>query len=88
MDECWCAFAVAIINHQYLTPEKAFYHLENGKPKNRAWYDAPRKDLTIQDVADMVRMKETMTYKQIGKIYGMKADAVYTRIRRFSGIIR
>lgn len=86
MNECWCAFALALISQNYLTPEKAFERLDNGKPKKRAWYDAPHKEITRQDVEDMIRMKETMTYKDIGKIYGMKADAVYTRIRRYKGI--
>lgn len=46
-----------------------------------------RKSITAEDTADMIRLKETMTYKAIGIIYGMKADAVYNRIRRAKGII-
>lgn len=87
MNEYWCAFALALISHDYLTPEKAFERMNKGKPKKRAWCDAPHREITDQDVADMVLMKKTMTYKQIGDIYGMKADAVYTRIRRYKGII-
>lgn len=53
-----------------------------GKPR-----PMQRKDITDEDLAHMVQLKETMTYQQIGDMYGMRADAVYTRIRRFKGII-
>ena len=85
MNECWYAFALALICHTHLTPEMAFEQLAIGKkPKGKVYQS---KALTADDVADMVKMKETMTYKQIGQVYGMKADAVYTRIRRYKGII-
>jgi hypothetical protein len=34
---------------------------------------------------EMMRLKQTMTYKEIGCIYGIRADAVYNRIRRYKG---
>lgn len=83
MNECWSAFALALISHVYLTPERAFEQLNVGeKPRKKA---GQRKEITAGDVIDMVEMKETMTYKEIGKIYGLKADAVYGRIRRYRG---
>lgn len=85
MNECWYAFALALLCHTYLTPERAFELLEPGrKPKRKAYQS---KCITEADVSDMVKMKETMTYRQIGQVYGMKADTVYTRIRRYKGIV-
>ena len=84
MNECWYAFALALLCHTHLTPERAFEQLDIGRKPKKAYQS---KAITDADVADMVKMKKTMTYKQIGQIYGMKADAVYSRIRRYKGII-
>ena len=46
-----------------------------------------RKDITNNDIVDMSKMKETMTYKEIGDIYGMKPDAIYARIKRFKAVV-
>lgn len=81
MDECWCAFALALMSHEYLTPETAFVLMNKGKTKENV--RRAHNELTVQDIHDMVRMKEIMTYKQIGAIFGMTADAIYNRIRRF-----
>lgn len=86
MNECWGAFALSLISPDYLTPEKAFECIDKGKPREQ-FLDKCHRDITNQDVADMVQMKESMTYKQIGDIYGMNPGTVYTRIRRFKGII-
>lgn len=80
MNECWYAFTVALINHTYLTPESAFEFLNTGiKPRKK------RHNKTIGqfDVIDMIEMKKTMTYKEIGHVYGMKEHAVYSRIRNY-----
>lgn len=81
MNEFWCALALALISPDYCTPERAFEILNTGVRSK------DMRSVTTADVVDMVEMKETMTYRQIGNIYGMKADAVYNRIRRFKGII-
>ncbi len=86
MNEFWGALAVAIMSQQYLTPEQAFDRLEIGVPKQLPKRIC-RRDLTSQDSADMVKLKTNMTYQQIGDVYGLKADAVYNRIRRFKGIV-
>ncbi|MBP2665780.1 MAG: hypothetical protein H6Q76_760, partial [Firmicutes bacterium] len=44
-----------------------------------------RQKVSVDIIEDMARMKKTMTYKRIGDIYGIKADAVYNRIRRSQG---
>lgn len=87
MNECWCAFALSIMSTDYLTPEKAFERMDKGKMKKHAQQDARHAELTELDIVDMITMKETMTYKQVGMVYGMKADAVYNRIRRYKGVI-
>jgi hypothetical protein len=92
MRECWYALTLALLAKDYYTPELAFDALNIGvvKRKNiiRGIESLPiNKAIISTDVADMIAMKSTMTYKQIGDIYGMKADAVYNRIRRFKGII-
>ncbi len=87
MNECWYALALAMMSKVYLTPEKAFWFLSKGeKPKNSNRSER-RNELTLLDVQDMAKLKETMSYKAIGEIYGMKADAVYNRIRRLKGVI-
>jgi len=91
MNECWQALIVAILAVDYHTPELAFDALNQGVKRRHVTKKTEsvpiHKSLTNIDVVDMITMKETMTYKQIGNIYGMKADAVYNRIRRFKGII-
>lgn len=85
MNECWYAFALALVSHVYLTPERAFGCLASGKkPRKRE----PNTYLTDDDVADMSRMKEDkLTYRQIGEMYGLDRFAIYNRIRRCKGII-
>lgn len=37
------------------------------------------------DAAELTRLKEKMTYRQVGDIYGLTPGAVYNRVRRFRG---
>lgn len=39
--------------------------------------------ITPNDIADMIKLRETMTYQAIGGIYNMSPDAVCHRISRF-----
>ena len=64
----YCALAICIITDW--EPEKAFFKLENRK-------------VNSDDVEMMVCLKETMTYKQIGEIYGMSDGAAEKRINRY-----
>lgn len=45
------------------------------------------KKLSHVEIAEMIKLKESMTYKQVGRIYDMSADAVYRRIKRFNEAI-
>ena len=40
------------------------------------------------DTETLVELKKTMTYKEIGKIYGLEPCCVYKRIKRYKGVIR
>lgn len=70
------ALTVAILSPQFLTPEQSFRKL---------WGEAKRPRTCPSETLDMIRMKETMTYQQIGDLFGLNADAVYNRIRRARG---
>ena len=71
------ALTVAILSPQYLTPEQSFRKLwgKNSRPRHQPV-------VPQEDTDDMLKMKAIMTYKQIGDLYGISANAVYNRIRR------
>ena len=79
MNEGVMALTVAILSPQLLSPEQCFECLFTN---NRVM---KRQKVSVDIIEDMARMKKTMTYKRIGDIYGIKADAVYNRIRRSQG---
>ena len=64
----YCALFISII--QGWPPEQCFFRLDNRK-------------ITGEDIENMVRMKEAMTYKQIADCYGTNAGAVQKRISRY-----
>ena len=39
------------------------------------------------DIEDMIRLKQEMTYEEIGEIYGLSKQAVYRRIKRYKEAI-
>jgi len=39
--------------------------------------------ITKDDIEDMIRLKQEMTYEAIGKLYGLSKNAVYRRIKRY-----
>ena len=75
----YSALALAICNLNYTVDSAIDYFSPQQQKKNKI----------PQEIATgMVRLKEQgKTYKQIGKLYGLKADAVYNRIRRYKGVI-
>ena len=85
--EAWCALALAILSPRFMIPDQACMVLAKGKYNRRKSRPIQRKDITDEDVSQMVKLKEKLTYKQVGELYGMTADAVYTRIRRYKGVI-
>ena len=89
MEENYTALMLAVISPVFLTPDAARLSLERGKITPLRARSGPAITdggmiLTNDDIADMEAMKKTMTYQQIGDLYGMSADAVYHRIKRNS----
>jgi|GEM_PF-3290501 len=63
----WCALAVSILANQYTPPEMAFAMID--------------RNLPVFDAQELIEMKKTMTYKQIGELLGLKPEQVRKRIR-------
>ena len=70
----YCALAICILTN-YI-PEQAFARLDNRSTKVR---------LDDQDIVDMVKFKETMTYQAIADMYGVSADTVYRMVKKCKG---
>lgn len=68
------ALALCILKEGW-TPERSIAYLSGANNS--------LKTITEQDVQDMIAMKSTMTYTEIGQLYGLNRCAVYNRIRRF-----
>ena len=83
LKENFYALLLALYSPVYLTPEKAFEYLEGGSrvPGRNSW---KTHHLTDEDTADMIRMRETMTYRAIAEVYGVDVHCVYSRIRNAS----
>ena len=60
------------------TPERAWAYLGEVDVK-------PNKTITNQDIEDMIQLKKTMTYTELGEVYGITRNAVYRRIKRYQG---
>lgn len=60
------------------TPEMAWAYLADAKPN---------KTITSRDIEDMIKLKKTMTYGEVGELYGISKDSVYNRIRRYKGLV-
>lgn len=60
------------------TPEMAWAYLTDAKPN---------KTITNHDIEDMIELKKTMTYTELGEVYGITRNAVYRRIRRYKGLV-
>ncbi|MFA6105910.1 MAG: helix-turn-helix domain-containing protein [Patescibacteria group bacterium] len=76
MNENEMALIVAILSPKTLTIEASFARISNEFAK-----------YSNEDIVDMIELKKTMTYKQIADIYNITPDAVYNKIRRFTGKI-
>lgn len=62
-----------LTNH---TPEQAFHYFITGQK-------ALTKTLTDQDYEDMIKFKETMTWREIGEIYGANEWTLYKAVARY-----
>lgn len=82
MNECWYAFALALISHKYMTPEAAFWYLARGKQPRKGEHE---ETLAESDVRDMVFMRDeqAMTWREIANCYGLSNDAARRRILRY-----
>lgn len=80
MNDNWCALCISILKN--VTPEMAFELLDNVGTKKPMKYKK-YKTITIDDVADMVKLKETNTYKQIAEMYGMSFGTAYSKIQNY-----
>ena len=71
----WYMLAIAILSPEFITVEKA----------EDLFYSDKRKTKCAKDTgAEIYELRQqAMTYKDIGLLYGIKADAVYNRMRRF-----
>jgi len=74
MQECWHAFALALLATDYYTPELAFEILNTGVKSKFKPVD--------NDTLDMIEMHKTMTYTQIANIYGMDRTTVCRRVTK------
>jgi len=71
-ETAYCALAMSILTE--CTPEQSFARLGVKEPK---------KTITCEDIQDMVMLKESLTYKQIGTIYNLSDKAVFNRIKKY-----
>ena len=62
------------------TPERAWAYLGKEDVK-------PNKTITDRDIEDMIKLKKTMSYGEVGELYCISKDSVYNRIRRYKGLI-
>jgi len=82
MKENFYALLICILKPDY-TIDKSLQVMVDGLFK--------KENTTIRkpDIEDMIRLKQEMTYEEIGKLYGLSKQAVYRRIKRFKeGITR
>ena len=75
MDEVWYAFLISIVCN--VIPEVAIDMAASGTKKDN------NKFITNSDIEDMIKLKKELTYKELGEIYCMNKDAVYSRIGHY-----
>lgn len=75
MKENYYALLICILKP--ITVEQGFDIL-NGKFTKRR-----NMTITRNDIQDMIRLKQSMTYDEIGELYGLGGAAVYRRIKRY-----
>ena len=69
------ALCVAILNENIATVEQAFNAIED-KQRISVYNE--------QDTVDMTNMIEQgMTYKEVGDIYGLGRDTIFSRVKRY-----
>ena len=81
MWENFFALLLAMYSPVYLTPEKAFEYLADG---SRIPSRPSRKShcLSDADTAEMVRLRQTMTFREIAEAYDVDVHCVFLRIQK------
>ena len=79
LKENYYALLLSILNYRY-NPETAIARFLNCKGDGRR--KAGRMVLDKQDIAEMMKLKQTMTYKELASMYGISPKAVYVRLKR------
>lgn len=75
MKENYYALLVCILRP--VTIEKSFDLLDGKITKKN------NTSISKKDIEDMIRMKQDMTYDELGDMYGISKQAVYRRIKRY-----
>ena len=79
--ENFFALLLAMYSPVYLTPEKAFEYLADGS-RIPSRPSCKSHCLTDADTAEMVRLRHTMTFREIAEIYGVDVHCVFRRIQK------
>lgn len=80
-EENWCAFALAILYCDFLTPEQAFERLACRRvPRINRFTRTADMDEDAKEMADM--RAAGMTYTKIGEVFGLSKHAVFKRLSR------
>lgn len=76
MEENWCCLAISII--MSCTPEQAFQMFQNGKK--------PQVRLDERDYKAIAfyKQKNGMTWKDIGKLFGIQESTIFKRFKRYN----
>lgn len=84
-DDSYSALLVSIFNE--VDPDIAFDIIQKGKSK-RFIEQHTKCKITSDDVKEMIRLKKTMTYKQIGAKYGISDKNAYSYMKRLKNTER
>ena len=76
MEENWYALCIAIL--KTVSVEQALKYFGTAKTKR-----THNSSITQADLLDMIELKKTMSYREIGEIYELTDSACHHRISRF-----
>lgn len=76
----WGHMALCVSILTGVLPDEAFELLENGNLSYRK--------IDEEDIQDMIALKGSMTYNEIGQMFGLSGDAVRRRMLRYQPGLR
>jgi hypothetical protein len=83
--ENWCALALCILTDRI--PEEALCYIRTGADDEHLQYHNP--DVAEQGVQEMINMHAAgIKYREIGAIFGIKAQSVCSRIGKYKRKIK